>query len=157
MIRPAKMQDIPAILNLLEDAHSRSIYADVCGIHCDTALGLLSQSVWGAKQQGSEFFAHVAETDGTIEGLIIGMAVPLYLIGDKLMVSDLFWVCSENVDPKDPIRLMKAMIHWAQHKSDVVEVRCGATPVIQSPEKASKMLKHLGMQPYGEFFRMEIN
>jgi len=150
------MQDIPALIKLLEEAHQRSIYADVCGVDIGLATDLLSQGIWASKFDGSNSFARVSETDGTVEGFILGMAVPLYLIGDKLMVSDLFWLCSERVDPKDPIKLMKSLIEWGEQLPDVVEIRCGATPVIQSPEKASRLLKHLGMEPYGEFFKKEV-
>lgn len=155
MIRQARLQDIPELMRLLRNAHAGSHYATQCGIDDVAAKGLLMQVIAGAWE--GQTFAEVAEAAGTVEGFILGHTAPVYLIGDRQMATDLFWLASKRVDPRDPRRLMANMIAWARSRPDVIEIRCGATPVLQEPDKAGRMLKRLGLEPYGSFYRMEIS
>ncbi|WP_420411599.1 hypothetical protein [Roseibium sp.] len=148
------MTDIPRLLEILADAHSRSIYADVCGIDRTRAKTLLMEVIRASFD--GEAYAAVAEVQGQVEGFILGVEEPLYLIGDKSLVTDLFWVATSRVNPRDPRQLMAGMVEWGQTRPHAVEIRCGTTPVIQEPEKAARMLKRLGFKPYGQFSRLEI-
>ena len=154
MIRQATLSDIWRLLEILQEAHSRSIYADVCGIDRERAKGLLSEGI--AASFNGQAFAAVAEQAGQVEGFILGSEEPLYLIGDKTVVTDLFWVATSRVDARDPRQLMAGLISWGRLRPNAAEIRCGTTPVIQEPEKAARMLNRLGFEPYGTFHRMEI-
>jgi len=150
--------DIPRICEILTEAHKSTIYANQ-GHNIDQ--GRMKSVLISAIQSHmfnpmGEFFAEVCEVDGAVEGFIIGISVPVYLIGEKNQVSDLFWLATDKVNPSEPIKLMKNMIDWAKKKPDVIEVRCGTTPIVQSPKLAGKMLKRLGLKPYGEFYRKEV-
>lgn len=154
MIRPAKMTDIPRLVDILKDAHSRSVYAGKVGVDERQARGLLAEAVMASFNSAA--FAKVSERAGQIEGFLIGITAPLYLIGDRLMATDLFWIATAQVEPRDPRQLMADFIAWAKANPLVFEVRCGTTPVIQAPEKAARILKRLGMNEYGQFHRLEV-
>lgn len=154
MIRPAKMTDILRMVDILKDAHSRSIYAGKCGVNERQAKGLLGEAVMASFSGAA--FADVSERAGQVEGFLIGITAPVYLIGDRLMATDLFWIATTQVEPKDPRQLMARFIEWAKAIPDVCEIRCGTTPVIQAPEKAARMLKRLGMTEFGQFHRLEV-
>jgi hypothetical protein len=158
MIRDAKMTDIPRLCEILETMHLKTIYAEQGhSVDKDRMKAVLMQSIQSHmfKPLG-DFFAQVSENQDTVEGFIIGVSVPVYLIGEKNQVSDLFWVATDKVKPAEPHRLMKNLIAWGKVKPDVIEVRCGTTPIIQSPVGAGKMLMRLGLKPYGEFYRKEV-
>lgn len=157
MIRDAKFADIHGIIGLLEYGHGRSHYAG-SGVRIDQkeAKRLLVQSIQrhGGKNGGA-CFVQVAEKDGVINGLILGTLARVYAIGDKLSATDLFWIAAPTVDPTEPLRLMRNMVDWAWQSPHVVEVKCGATAVIQDPEGAGKLLERIGMKQFGNIYRME--
>lgn len=157
MIRPATFGDIPRLVSILEDAHARSHYAESSvNVDAKEAKRILVNAIQrhGTKNGGS--FVMVAETAGKVEGFILGVVARIYHVGDRLMASDLFWICTPDVDPRDPVRLMKAMIAWAKTCPGVVEVQVGSTSVVQDPEKSARILEAIGMKPYGLINRMEI-
>jgi hypothetical protein len=158
MIRDALMTDIPRLCEILEAMHSKTIYAEQGhSIDKDRMKAVLMQSIQSHMfKPFGDFLAKVSENKGVIEGFIIGASAPVYLIGEKNMVTDLFWVATDKVNPHEPIKLMKNLIAWGKVKPDVIEVRCGATPIVQSPIGAGNILKRLGLKPYGDFYRKEV-
>lgn len=160
MIRNAKFEDIPAIIELLHDAFSRSHYAKekVGAIDVKEAKRLLLQSIQRhGYSHGGACWVQVAESHGIITGLILGTLVRVCVIGDKLMATDLFWIASNIVEPGDPYALMKGMINWAKSCPEVVEVKCGSTAIIRdNPEEAAAVLKRLGLKRYGVIYREAI-
>ncbi|KQT54624.1 hypothetical protein ASG43_03290 [Aureimonas sp. Leaf454] len=160
MIRPATFGDIPGIVAVLQDGHRRSHYALTgCMIDERETKRLLVQAIQrhGSKNLGGTW-AVVAETNGRVTGVLVGTLSRLYGIYDRLMASDLFWLAAEDVDPADPIRLMKSMIEWAEAAPDCIEMKCGTSAVIRAdPKEAGRALERLGLKHYGEIYRMEFN
>lgn len=159
-VRPASFGDIAGIVGLLQDCHRRSHYA-ISGVMVDEreAKRLLSQAIQrhGSKHMGGTWVM-VAEKDDKVTGVIVGTLSRLYGIADRLMASDLFWLASEDVDPADPVLLMKSMIEWAKRSPDCVEIKCGTSAVIRAdPKEAGRALERLGMKHYGEIYRLEVN
>ena len=154
MIRPAKHQDIPRCRAIMRDAYDRSDYAGtLCGFDDAEATRLLVHAV--QKHQDGAFF-EVAESKGEVEAFIVGILSRVYCVGTKLRASDLFWLATEQVEPRQPRKLMKNMITWARSNPDVVEVYCGATAVVQDPDKAGRILESLGMKHYGAIYRLPV-
>ena len=158
-VRDAKFQDVPAMVDLLQMQFRKSHYFRDGTVNVDEAetKRLL---VTGIQRHGGRFggntFIQVAETDGMVTGLILGTLARVYSIGDKLMATDLFWTANGNVDPRDPIKLMQNMVRWAWESPHVIEVRVGATAVIEEKaERVAVALERIGMQAYGLIYRME--
>ena len=160
-VRPATFADVSGIVALLHEGHARSHYAktDVM-IDEREARRLLVQAIQrhGSKNLGGTLVMVAEKADGRISGVIVGTMSRLYGILDRMMASDLFWLASIDVDPADPVRLMKAMIEWAKAAPDCVEIKCGTSAIIRDdPKEAGRALERLGMKHYGEIYRMEIN
>lgn len=159
VIRPATFADIGAIVALLQDGHRRSHYASSdMMIDEREAKRLLVQAIQrhGSKNLGGTWVV-VAETDGRITGVLVGTLARLFGICDRLMASDLFWLTSEDADPRDAQRLMRSMVEWARLAPDCLEVKCGTQMTIRAdPLEAGRVLERLGLKPYGNIYRMEF-
>lgn len=160
MIRDAKFTDIPAIVWLMQDALARSHYASGGMGEIDVAEAkrmLVTAIQRHGHRTGGACWVQVAETSGIVTGLILGTLARVYSIGTKLYATDLFWITSPAVDPRDSIGLMRGMVKWAESCPNVVEIKCGTTQTInEDAGKAGKVLRRLGMAPYGEIYRKEI-
>jgi len=159
MIRDAKFADIPRVVDFLKSAYLRSHYAEdgTVGIDIREAKRLLVQSIQRhGNQNGGGCWVQVAETEGVITGLLLGTLARVYVIGDKLMATDLFWTTSPMADPRDAGNLMRGFIAWARTCPQVVEIRCGTTSIIGSPETGGSILKRLGLEDYGRIYRAGI-
>jgi hypothetical protein len=152
MIRDATFADIPSMRRVLFWCAERSVYVGKCGFDEGEATRLLVHAI---QNHGTTSFVQVAEADGSVEALIVGIKARLYHIGTRNLASDLFWVATDAVGPRDPRRLMKSFIAWAKTQQDVVEIRCGTTAVINKPEEAGRILESLGMSRYGLIYRQE--
>lgn len=159
MIRNANFADIPAILRLLQEGHLRSHYAGT-GANIDEAEAkrLLVASIQRhGHTHGGGCWVQVSEGQNGIDGLILGTLVRVYAILDKLMASDIFWLVNENADPRAAIGLMRGMVAWAKSSPHVIEIKCGTTSIIsEDPARAGRILEHMGMKPYGNIYRLEV-
>lgn len=159
MTRDACFADIPGIVLLLQQGYSRSHYAKAGLANIDLAeakrLLLASIQRHGGKNGGA-CWVQVADSGAGITGLVLGTLARVYSIGDRLMATDLFWLASPDANPRDAMALMRGMVSWAWSSPHVVEVRCGTTAVIaDDPTAAGKALEQIGMQQYGNLYRME--
>ncbi|RFC65021.1 hypothetical protein DYI37_03910 [Fulvimarina endophytica] len=159
-VRPATYADIAGIVSLLHEGHRRSHYArtDVM-LDEREAKRLLVQSIQrhGSVNLGGTFLMVAEKADGRISGVILGTMSRLYGILDRMMASDIFWLASLDVDPGDPVALMRSMVEWAKSAPDCFEVKCGTSAIIRDdPKEAGRALERLGMTHYGEIYRMEI-
>jgi hypothetical protein len=108
-------------------------------------------------KNGGGCWVQVAETDGVITGFILGTLSRVYSVGTTLYATDLFWLSTPSVDPKDSIALMRGMIAWAESCPHVVEIKCGTTETInEDASKAGTILQRLGLTEYGRIYRKEI-
>jgi hypothetical protein len=67
-------------------------------------------------------FVEVAERFGTVEGFIVGILQRVLHIGTHLQGTDLFWIATPQVEARDPSRLMRNMIAWAEQSPGVIEI-----------------------------------
>lgn len=161
MIRDATFSDIPAIVRVLQQGFDRSHYADSPhggGIDQSEAKRLLFQAIQRhGHKHGGATWVQVAEIGGVVSGLILGTLARVYAIGTHLMASDLFWITHPMSDPRDAANLMRSFIGWARTCPHVIEIKCGTTAIInEDPAEAGKVLERLGMKPYGNLYRMEL-
>jgi len=157
MIRDALFGDIMGCVDLLKALHEKSIYAELCGVDEDELKGLLRHSIHhhgGTNRAGT--WAQVAENDGELVGLIVGMLSPVYLIGDRLMATDAFYVTGPTCNPRDAIRLLDGFIAWAKDCPKVVEIRCGVTDALGDWKRVGKLYERKGFEPAGAMFAMRM-
>jgi len=153
MIRDAKFADMPQLVALFEDAHRRSKYASRAALDLRECKRILVQAMQrhGGVGQGSSF-VRVAENDGKVEALIVGIIDRVYHVTDKLYATDLFWLASEQANPRDSVGLMKSMVRWASENPAVIEIRVGATDVIANHDRMAPLYERMGFRACGAIF-----
>lgn len=157
MIRDAAFSDIPGIVAVLLDGYGRSHYAgSSVNVDVKEAKRLLVQCIQRhGSHNGGGTFVQVADRGGRVTAVIVGTLARVYVIGDRLMATDLLWLAAEDAEPGDAVALMRNLVAWAKGNPAVSEIRCGATAIIGDPARAGRILESMGMQPYGQLFRME--
>jgi hypothetical protein len=157
LIRDAKNVDIPSIVDLLRGIHRRSHYADTAALEESILKQLLVRAIQRHKHTNEGgFFVQVSVDDlDMVHGLVLGVLERSYIILNRLRATDVFWVADRLVDPRDPKQLMRNMVDWAWSSPYCIEVQCAVTGVIDTNRKGGKVLSRIGMQRYGEVYRME--
>ena len=158
MIRDAMFGDIMSCVSFIKSAHERSIYADRCGVDVEELKGLLKHSIiHNGDTNRAATHIQVAEQDGKVAGLIIGMLSPVYLIGDRLMATDVFYLVGPDVHPKDSIKLLDGFLSWAKSCPKVIEIKCGVSDAMGDWKRTEKLYRRKGFEPAGTMFSMRIN
>lgn len=150
-IRVAKFGDIPAIYDILCETHERSRYVDICNVDEKRAKALLVQSIQrhGGITEGSTFAA-VADAGDRLEGFIIGILQPLYLLFDVLEATDMFWV-TRDAHGATAARLLKVMHKWAPEGAVIRQANNDAFADI---DLSGRILEQRGMRLTGHVYEM---
>ena len=158
MIRVAKFGDIPRLVEIIKEAHAATKYKDLCEIDEKETKALLLNAIrnHGGQHEGSTFVA-VAENKGKVEGYIIGILQRFYDVTDKLEATDWQWLCTKDVQPSDPIKLVKAMHKWAGKNPKCIAIFQANTDLWKNPEAITRSLEGLGMKRCGHVLRKELN
>lgn len=102
MIRPATVQDIPAIVELGEKFHAVAGWDEIPWSRDDCEA-----SLWGFMQADC-FLCFVAEERGQIIGMIAGVMSPVYFNTAHLSGEELFW-WSDDRAPLVGLRLLETL------------------------------------------------
>jgi hypothetical protein len=155
-IRRAAFADVPRLVELLLEGHTRSKYANRCGVDVVLTKQLLVGALQrdGVKGAGGTC-CFVAEVDGVVEGMILGATEPVYQIGDRLSATDVFFLVSERSEGSDFLRLLAAFEAWAWTNPKVIEVRLGITDAIGDPERLGAVYERRGYTRCGTMFEKE--
>jgi hypothetical protein len=142
------------MMGVLREAHAQSAYAKL-EIDEPEAKRLLMGAIQrhGGKGEAGTL-VNVAETDGKVEGLIIGVLQRVYFIGKDYTATDLMWVGTERASARDKIGLMLSLTEWAKAHRKVVEVVCNASGAFDA-EKTARIMEKLGFAKFGGLWRME--
>jgi hypothetical protein len=134
-IRTAKPADMIELLNLMEAAHARSVYAGVDEIDRDYTRQMFTRAMHfnGHSNAGAVLFL-ISEKDGKIEGYFFGLLDRVYQIGKKLAATDVHFYLSADADPRDAIRIIDAYLEWCEGNPKVVEVRIGESNAFGEPD-----------------------
>ncbi len=101
----------------------------------------------GGATEGSTFVA-VADTGDGIEGFIIGVLQPLYLVLDILEATDLFWI-THNAHGATAARLLKATHKWVPAGAVIRQANNDAFSDI---ELSGRMFEQRGMRLTGHVY-----
>lgn len=160
MIRNANFSDIPAVVRIIEWAYRSTPYAlkGLASVDVGEAKRLLMNSIQrhGGKNGGA-CWVQVADSGAAVTGFILGTLTRVYSVGDRLMATDLFWICTDEADPRDGPALMRGMLGWAKENPAVVEITCATTSVMGvDPAKAGALLERLGMSKFGNIYQLRV-
>ena len=156
-VREAKFVDVPAIARLMQDAHSRSIYAEVATFDLVEAKQLVVRALQrhGHQNNGGSLVL-VSEKEGDVAGFIIGVLDNVYPCLKELVATDLLFIYSEDADGRDASRMIKQLIQWAEDNPKVIEIHLGVTSAINDWERTAKLYKRLGLEQCGAMFNKRI-
>lgn len=153
MIRRATFDDAPALMQLLRVQHSRSKYAERCGISEPALEHLVTSMIAQQGQigpQGSAVF--VAIHDGKVAGFIAGILDRVYAVGKKLKAQDLFFINEGSVG--DALRLVDEYVAWARSIRAVLEIGLSWSDTMPGAEKVAQLYSRKGFQKIGEIFEI---
>ena len=149
-MREARFSDIPALAGLAERMHCDSIYAERCTMDVPLFKNMCMESI-----RSGNHCLYVSEKDGALTGFLMGCLDRIYGIGKEKYATDVFFYVGDRKDTRAAGRLLKAFVRWAESK-DVVEIHCGLSDAIGSPERVSRMYSKLGFRQSGLMMTKEI-
>lgn len=152
VLRPGKFGDIPGIWAMMEAAHTASRYADL-PLDPKAGKGLLMHSIQRAPRSTTVI---VADNDGTLEGFIVGIAMPLYQIFAVKEATDLFWHAAPGAHAATATRLLRAFHKWASAAPGVVTIRQGNSDSITPAEGSARIMERSGMRRTGFVYEKEV-
>lgn len=143
-MRPAKLADVTALVELSDHAYAASKYGEIASL--DAARCRLS---WQRAITMRETPVFVHEGDG-VDGVIVGYASPLEFALDATLVTDVFWYVKPGSNGRAGLGLLKALEDWAAASfGDKAIVRATVTNAVKDPDLACKLLKRKGYSVAG--------
>lgn len=141
MIRPARVADLPAMVDLALGFHDKSVYSIYKTDPKRMRMSLLEVI---SNRTG---FAVVAEHGGKITGMLAGAKQELWFTR-QLYASDIIFVSRQ---PGDGARMVRKFESWAFSDARVKEVTLAISSGIH-PEGTSKLYEALGFEYLGPMY-----
>jgi len=152
-VRVAKFGDVPQILDMIKEGHARSRYSGSTCVDERRAKALIMQSIQrhGGVVEGSTFVA-VADTGERLEGFIIGVLQPMYLVLDAIEATDVFWYARPDAHGMTASRLLRAMHKWVPAGA---LIRHGNSDAISDADLSGRLLEQHGLRKSGGTYEKE--
>lgn len=147
-IRPARFQDIPAIIALGKVAHSESRFADICDVDEGRAKALL----YGVISDDGDSMCALVTDD--VQGVIVGSITPYYGVLTIPLLTDHMWYCAPGTNPRTAFALMDALHEWADEKGPCLK-RHMVNDAIVDIERSRRLLERKGYRVSGYVFEKE--
>ena len=123
VIRPAKFQDIPRLVELACEMHKKSRYAAY-----KEDVKAFKQACMESIRSGSHFL-YVTEIDDVVEGYLIGITAPLYVFTKATYATDIGFYVSDK-GRGGALALAAAFDTWAREEQGVAEVWLAVTDAV---------------------------
>lgn len=152
-LRLAKPHDIGRILDLLEETHQNSRYAEL-DIDRACARSLVTQAIqrnFGQHDGGCIVIVEVV--DNRVEAFILGTLNRVYLISTALSAKDVFLVASEKASKLAARKLLGGYIEWATRNPKVYEIELSHTDITPTSERIGDVYERMGFEPFGKVYR----
>lgn len=155
MIRDARMIDILRLVELLEYAQARSVYAGRVAVDVPYAKKYLGGAIMrnGNIHHGGTCVKVVEDADGEVQGFILGALDRVYGIGDKLAAFDNYLVVTDEAPPLSAKRLFDSYVAWASACPSVVEIGASHTQALPESERLASVFERAGFRPYGTIYQ----
>lgn len=152
--RPATASDLSKVYDMMLEMHARSKYAQDADVDQQTARALLMQALQrhGGKNNGSTYFV-VDESDGNLNGFMIGTLQRLYLIGNRLEAMDLYLYARADAPPRSAHALLKSYVDWASDCPKVASIKLSWTDALGvDGERLGALYERKGFKPHGGIY-----
>jgi len=138
LVRPAKYQDIPRLVVLAREMHQKSKYAKY-----KEDIKAFKDACMESIRSGSHCL-FVTETDGEVEGYIIGITAPLYLFTKAKYATDIGYYVTDK-GHGGALALASAFDQWAREEQGVDEVWLAVTNAVNDEwERLGKAYARMG-------------
>lgn len=157
-VREARFTDIPAMAAILTEMYGASVFAERgYSLDLKTAKAILVQAIQrhGTRTDGSTC-VYVAEHEGKITGLIVGVQQAAYQILAEQEATDLFFYNAPGGDKRDGVRLLDAFIAWAEACPSVTRIWMAATNAIGDYERTAKLYARKGLTQAGVIYERSL-
>ena len=156
--RPAKFGDIPRLTELMEQAYRRSKYRDRTPVNVKEIKALMMHAIQrhGLAQDGGAC-VFVSEHQGAVDGFIAGLLERVYHVGDKLSAADVFFYVAPDGSPGSADGLIDAYVDWAIGIEAVIEIRLGATDIIQDYQRTAALYRRKGFIQTGVIYERRLD
>jgi len=156
-VRPANFVDIPRLVDIMVEAHATSRDAALTTFDEIAAKQLLAQSIQRHGQlnyMGS--LVLVAERDNEVTGFVIGIIDLVYPCLKELKVTDLLFIVTEQIDPRDARDIVLALIRWAEDNPKVIKILLGATDDATDWTRVAGLYTGAGLEQCGGLYRIDF-
>ena len=157
MIRPARLADIPRLIDIIHGRAMQTEYAAVCTFDEGHAQHLLTLAIsqHGKRVDGGTFCL-VHERKGIVEGFFFLALCRVYLVAHQLRAMDLFWFTTAKAKPGAGAQMLAAGEAWARQVPGCIEVVIVATDVAGDPERVGRLLDRRGFDAAGKMYRRAL-
>ena len=150
-IRPAKFQDIPAIIALGHQALSESQYAGAA-INETRARNLLLALIGAQGEPKTDAAMVLLAFDGDeLDGLIIGAIRPAYEVLSINQLSQVMWYVKPGTGGRVAIRLLRDLHKWADSLGPMPKIHVAGN-TITDPELTGRLFRMEGFEPSGTIY-----
>lgn len=150
LIRPPRDDDMDALIELGSDLHRESAYSFL------PYESLKVRALIGEYLDDQTYRCGlVAESAGTLVGMIGGILIEYYFCHEKLVTDEVLFVRSDHRGGWAAHRLVSALQVWAVQQ-DAREI-CLSVSTNVNPAVARRLYEGLGFEPVGGVFRKRLS
>lgn len=157
-VRPAQVADIMRVLEVAEAAKKKSRYTDF-EIDDLYARKFMAKAVHTHEFSnfGGTFFL-VCETDGIVEGYILGFLDKVYQIGKKLVAVETHFYTTDKASPRDALQMLNSFIAWGEENEKVLDIFMSTSDFGGDIDaRYEELLKRKGFKPCGTNFAKRVS
>ena len=153
-VRVAKFVDIPAIAQIMAEAHARWPHGHETTFDEVEAKQLLMRSLQrhGHMNYGGSLVL-VSKKGNDVKGFIIGILDLLQPCVKELKVTDLLFIVGPGADPHDPRCMVQALREWGRSNPKVVKAVLGVTNDLGDWHRTANIHKRCGFEQCGGLFQ----
>lgn len=157
MLRRATFSDLPRLMELMEETHAKSRYADM-GVSLDknSAREMLHAGLSrNGLQMETGMLLNVIEKAGKVEGFMLGVLQRVHSVGNRLEAQDLWLYCTKKAPKIGMLKLIDAYVEWANGNPKCAEISLSWTDAVKGIDGAAigKAYQRQGFQPAGEIWK----
>lgn len=155
--RPAKFGDIPSIISLGRRCLSESRIDAI--VNEDAAKALLMTVIGGYREPSKmmDMAAFVTGPEGSVNGLIVGVLQPMYLVLTQAIVTDLMWyVDRDRAGVRAGADLLNALHGWADSSGYNVRRQHVVNDYVMDLGMSDRMMRHAGYRLTGLVYEKEM-
>ena len=157
-VRTANFADIPQIVDIMVASKLTSRDAAITTFDDVEAKQLLVRCIQRhghMNYMGSMVL--VSENAEGLTGFVIGIFDQVYPCIKELKATDLLFLVTPSIDPRDTRKMVVSLVRWAESNPKCIKIMLGATDDATHWEVVGKLYEHAGLEQCGGIYRKDID